>query len=71
MNNGMELAALKELGGWEKWNSMQCYIYVLPQTIRRQYEESYTRLQEQPTGDDDTVSLFDFALQKSKPATSP
>jgi integrase len=70
MNNGMELAVLKELGGWEKWNSMQRYIYVLPQTIRRQYEESYTRLQEQANGDDDAVSLFDFALQNSKQATN-
>jgi hypothetical protein len=50
---------------------MQRYIYVLPQTIRRQYEESYTRLQEQLAGGDDTVSLFDFALQKSKPTTNP
>jgi hypothetical protein len=49
---------------------MQRYIYVLPQTIRRQYEESYTRLQEQPNGDDDAVSLFDFALQNSIQATN-
>lgn len=25
MNNGMDLAVLKELGGWESWSSMQCY----------------------------------------------
>src|SRR5450631_1524869 len=37
MNNGMELAVLKELGGWVSWNAMQRYIKVLPETIQRQY----------------------------------
>jgi integrase len=63
MNNGMELAVLKELGGWEKWNSMQRYIKVLPSTVRSQYEASYARLQEKAeSGDDEELSLVDFAL---------
>ena len=66
MNNGMELAVLKELGGWESWNSMQRYIKVLPATIRSQYEASYARLQgKRPrSGEDEEISLIDFALMK-------
>ena len=62
MNNGMELAVLKELGGWESWNSMQRYIQVLEGTVRAQYESAYARLQERRESDEDEViSLLDFA----------
>jgi integrase len=72
MNNGMELAVLKELGGWESWNSMQRYIKVLESTVRSQYEASYSKLQEkQESGEDEAISLVDFALMESEePATS-
>jgi integrase/recombinase XerC len=62
MNGGMEIAILKELGGWANWNSMQRYIRVLPDTIKRQYEESYLKLQEQEeAGIEESLSLLDFA----------
>lgn len=71
MNNGMELAVLKELGGWEKWNSMQCYIKVLETTVRSQYQASYTRLQErQESGEDEVISLVDFAMMDSNSVIS-
>ena len=71
MNNGMELAVLKELGGWEKWNSMQRYIKVLPATVRSQYEASYAKLQEKlESGEDEELSLLDFALMDSNQPTS-
>jgi hypothetical protein len=71
MNNGMELAVLKVLGGWEKWNSMQRYIRVLDSTIRSQYEASYAKLQEKmESGEEEIISLVDFALMdEAKPAT--
>ncbi len=63
VNNGMELAVLKELGGWVSWSSMQKYIKVLDKTVRQQYEASYARLQEKAeSGEDDAISLLDFAL---------
>jgi integrase len=63
MNGGMELAVLKELGGWMSWSSMQGYIKVLPGTIKRQYEESYQKLQEQAeTETEEVLSLLEFAL---------
>jgi len=63
MNNGMELAVLKELGGWEKWNSMQRYIKVLDVTVRRQYEAAYAKQQEKlESGEDETLTLLDFAM---------
>lgn len=63
MNNGMELAVLKVLGGWESWSSMQRYIKVLDSTVKAQYEASYARLQEKHESDEDeTISLVDFAL---------
>lgn len=66
MNNGMELAVLKELGGWQSWSSMQRYIKVLSTTVRAQYEASYARLQEkQESGEDETISLVDFALMNA------
>ncbi len=72
MNGGMELAVLKELGGWESWNSMQCYIKVLESTVRSQYEASYSKLQEKHESDEDeAISLVDFALMEiENPATS-
>lgn len=72
MNNGMELAVLKELGGWESWNSMQKYIRVLPSTIRTQYESAYRNLQERATSDqEETISLVDFAMIATAAAPSP
>jgi site-specific recombinase XerD len=68
MNNGMELAVLKVLGGWESWNSMQKYIRVLDVTVKRQYEESYRKLQEQLESEDsETLSLLDFAAMNAVP----
>jgi integrase len=71
MNNGMELAVLKELGGWVSWNSMQRYIRVLPATVRSQYEASYARLQEKAeSGEDEELSLVDFAhMDAAQPAS--
>jgi integrase len=72
MNNGMELAVLRELGGWEKWNSMQRYIRVLDSTVRSQYEAAYARLQERAESDDDEViSLVDFAFMDTTNAATP
>jgi hypothetical protein len=69
MNNGMELAVLKVLGGWESWSSMQRYIKVLDSTVRGQYEATYARLQEKAeSGEDETISLVDFAMMD---ATNP
>jgi integrase len=63
MNNGMELAVLKELGGWVSWNSMQRYIRVLPETVQRQYQEAYAKIQlKQESDPEETMSLLDFAL---------
>lgn len=72
MNNGMELAVLRELGGWETWNSMQRYIRVLDTTVRAQYESAYRRLQEKAeSGDDEVISLVDFAFMDATDAASP
>ncbi len=71
MNNGMELAVLKELGGWESWNSMQRYIKVLEGTVRAQYESAYARLQERcETEEDEVISLLDFAAMNSDDAVT-
>jgi integrase len=71
MNNGMELAVLKELGGWQSWSSMQRYIKVLDSTVRGQYEASYARLQEkQESGEDEAISLVDFALMNAAQSAS-
>lgn len=68
MNNGMALATLKVLGGWESWNSMQKYIKVLDGTVRQQYEEAYRKLQEQLESEDpETLSLLDFAAMNTAP----
>lgn len=72
MNNGMELAVLKELGGWSKWDSMQCYIQVLASTVRRQYEAAYKKLEEkQDSQADQCVSLVDFAARIADKAATP
>jgi len=72
MNNGMELAVLKELGGWKNWNSVQCYIQVLPATIRRQYAAAYKALQEkQEAAEDESLSLFDFAAIAVETTATP
>jgi integrase len=73
MNNGMELAVLKELGGWQNWTSMQRYIKVLDVTVRRQYEAAYKRLQEkQESGEDETISFLDFIhMSDSSAVTIP
>jgi cyanate lyase len=72
MNNGMELAVLRELGGWETWNSMQRYIRVLDGTVRAQYESAYRQLQQKAELDEDEViSLVDFALMNTMDAVSP
>lgn len=72
MNNGLELAVLKELGGWVSWNGMQGYIRVLPETIRAQYEAAYVKLQEKRDSEaEETISLLDFAgLSASAEVTS-
>jgi site-specific recombinase XerD len=60
MNNGMELAVLKVLGGWESWNSMQRYIRVLDSTVQAQYEASYAKLQMKEESDEgEVISLMD------------
>jgi integrase len=71
MNGGMDLAVRKVLGGWESWNSMQKYIKVLDTTVKRQYEESYNKLQEKNGAErEEPLSLLDFALMSpDRPAT--
>ncbi len=72
MNHGMELAVLKELGGWAKWNSMQRYVKVLDTTVQRQYEAAYKKLQEQQeSGENQVISLLDFALMDDVSPTTP
>jgi len=71
MNNGMELAVLKELGGWESWNSMQKYIEVLNSTVKRQYEEAYRKMQERQSDDrEEELSLLDFAAAADREPAS-
>lgn len=72
MNNGMELAVLKELGGWRNWNSMQRYIKVLPATVRRQYESAYKKLQDkQDSAEDECLSLLEFAAMTDETPVTP
>ena len=73
MNNGMDLAVLKELGGWVSWNSMQRYIRVLDATKKRQYQEAYAKLQEkkQSVEEEESIPLFDFALMAAAEEGSP
>ena len=72
MNNGMELAVLKELGGWLSWDAMKGYIKVLDVTVRRRYEAAYRKLQEEQNFvEEGPLSLLDFAdLAGEKPVTS-
>jgi len=66
MNNGMELAVLKELGGWQTWNSMQRYIKVLAGTVMSQYEAAYASLQaNSESEEEETLSLLDFAMMNA------
>jgi integrase len=66
MNNGIDLNVLMELGGWVNLNSMQRYIKVLPDTIRRQYEAAYQRIEEvRKHPPEPTLSLLEFALLES------
>jgi integrase/recombinase XerD len=66
MNNGMELAVLKVLGGWESWSSMQKYIKVLDSTVKAQYEATYAKLQKKAESDEDqAISLVDFAMMNT------
>ncbi|MGA8087441.1 MAG: site-specific integrase [Terracidiphilus sp.] len=72
MNNGIALMVLKILGGWKSWTSLERYILVLPATIKRQYEQSYAKLQEeQESGTEEAMSLFDYALMDdTEPVTA-
>lgn len=71
MNNGMELAVLKELGGWVSWNSMQRYIKVLDSTVQSQYQAAYKKLQHTvESSDEEELSLMDFALKKQSVAAT-
>ena len=72
VNNGMELPALQELGGWKSLSSLQHYVKVFDSTIQRQYEASYRRLQEEcQTESDETLSLLDFAALEATSASCP
>jgi integrase len=72
MNNGMQLAVLKELGGWKSWNSMQRYIQVLDSTVRAQYEASYAKLQQREESlEDEAISLLDLALMDTSGDATP
>jgi hypothetical protein len=71
MNCGMELAVLKVLGGWESWKSMQGYIRVLDSTVRKQYEESYAKIQQKEIqAEESLMSLVQFSLLGAKTATN-
>lgn len=63
LNNGMDLAVLKELGGWLHWSSLQCYVQVLPETIRKQYQDAYERLSEPKQEDPDQMLALEDYLQ--------
>ncbi|WP_353073081.1 tyrosine-type recombinase/integrase [Tunturiibacter gelidoferens] len=69
MNNGLELAVLKELGGWASWSSMQRYIKVLDVTIQNQYRASYAKLQQRiAVKTAPPISLLEFAAMNSPEA---
>lgn len=62
LNNGMNLAVLQKLGGWTKLNSLQKYIQILPETIRREYESACKKLEERPEPEpEEAMSLIEFA----------
>jgi site-specific recombinase XerD len=71
MNNGLELAVLKELGGWVSWSSIQRYIKVLDVTIQSQYQASYAKLQQRIAVKTATpISLMEFAAMASSKTIS-
>jgi integrase len=72
INNGMELAVLMVLGGWKSLSGVQCYIRILPATVRRVYQAAYKQMQEQQDSvEGESVSLLDFAaMVTEKPVTS-
>jgi len=54
---------LRELGGWQTWDSMQRYIRVLPDTVKSQYAETYNKMiQQEQVAAEEIISLVDFAL---------
>ncbi len=62
LNNGMDLAVLKELGGWVSLKGLERYVLVLDSTLQRQYQEAYKKLQEkEEQGAETVISLVDFA----------
>jgi integrase/recombinase XerC len=63
LNAGIDLVTLKELGGWKSWTSLERYTRVLPETIRRQYEQAYAKIQERQERavEDEPISLLQFA----------
>lgn len=72
LNAGIDIATLKELGGWKSLSSLERYILVLPDTIRRQYEQAYVRMQEQQeaTAEEVPLSLVEFAQMNAAGSTS-
>ena len=62
LNNGMNLAVLQKLGGWTNLNSLQRYIQILPETIRREYESACKKIEESPRPEpEESMSLLEFA----------
>lgn len=60
-NSGMDLAVLQKLGGWLCLASMEAYIRVLPETVRREYQEAWARLKErQQEPIEETLSMDQF-----------
>ena len=58
----MNLAVLQKLGGWTNLNSLQRYIQILPETIRREYESARKKLEECPQPEpEESMSLIEFA----------
>lgn len=70
LNSGIDLAVLRELGGWADLNSLQRYVKILPDTIRREYEAAYAKMQQQESPDNETLSLMDFALMNAPETTT-
>jgi len=61
LNCGMNIAVLQKLGGWKHLGSMQKYLRILPETIRREYQAAYQKMQEQVEENrDEIMSLIDF-----------
>lgn len=62
MNTGkMSLPVLKQLGGWKTLSSLEKYVKILPETLRKEYEESYQKIQEHEEEEpEETMSFMDF-----------